>query len=164
MGDTQAAAEAETHEVDGHAIPLDLIALQRDFYAGVVALLNEEIGPRLIGRDAGEPSVIADDLYNGVRAHYARAGGHVFPEMSRRGLSVAAISAVDVALWDILGKALGVPVWRLLGGRRAASMPAYGSGGWADAEHIGAPRVHARADRPGLGITVREDFALRHAM
>jgi L-alanine-DL-glutamate epimerase-like enolase superfamily enzyme len=33
--------------------------------------------------------------------------GHAMPELSRRGLSVAAISAVDIALWDILGKSLG---------------------------------------------------------
>ena len=59
------------------------------------------------------------------------------PELSRRGLTVAAISGIDIALWDILGKSLGVPVWRLLGGRRPTSMPAYASGGWADADTIG---------------------------
>ena len=59
------------------------------------------------------------------------------PDLSRRGLTIAAISAIDIALWDILGKSLGVPVWRLLGGRKAERMPAYASGGWADAETIG---------------------------
>ena len=59
------------------------------------------------------------------------------PELSRRGLSVAAISAVDIALWDILGKSLGVPVWRLLGGKKSDRLPAYASGGWADAAAIG---------------------------
>ena len=46
-------------------------------------------------------------------------------------------SGVDCALWDILGKSLGQPVWRLLGGRRAEKLPAYASGGWAGPDKIG---------------------------
>jgi L-alanine-DL-glutamate epimerase-like enolase superfamily enzyme len=57
--------------------------------------------------------------------------------LGRRGITVSAISGVDCALWDILGKSLGVPVWRLLGGRRAGKMPAYASGGWAGPDRIG---------------------------
>jgi L-alanine-DL-glutamate epimerase-like enolase superfamily enzyme len=106
-------------------------------YRALVALINDEIGPRLIGRDPRDAGPIWDDLYSGVRAHYARSRGHAFPEISRRGLSVAAISGIDIALWDLLGKSLGVPVWRLLGGRKAERMPAYASGGWADAANIG---------------------------
>jgi L-alanine-DL-glutamate epimerase-like enolase superfamily enzyme len=52
-------------------------------------------------------------------------------------MTVAAISAVDIALWDILGKSLGQPVWRLLGGRKADRLPAYASGGWAERRQIG---------------------------
>lgn len=106
-------------------------------YAGLVHLLNQEVAPRLIGRDPGDISAIWDMLYNGVRHETAAKAGHAMPELSRRGLSVAAISAVDIALWDILGKSLGVPVWKLLGGRKADRLPAYASGGWADAGKIG---------------------------
>ena len=77
------------------------------------------------------------ELYNGTRDHYALARGHVFPAMGRRGVSISALSGIDIALWDLLGKSLGVPVWRLLGGRRSATMPAYASGGWAGADKIG---------------------------
>ena len=42
-----------------------------------------------------------------------------------------------MALWDLLGKHLNAPVWRLLGGRKSQRMAAYASGGWADAENIG---------------------------
>ena len=106
-------------------------------YGALVHMLNHEIGPELIGRDAADISTIWEMLYNGVRHQTAAAGGHAMPNIARRGMTVAAISAVDIALWDILGKSLGVPVWKLLGGRKAEKMPAYASGGWANAEQIG---------------------------
>ena len=106
-------------------------------YAGLVHLLNHEVAPRLIGRDPADITAIWEMLYNGVRHESAAKAGHAMPELSRRGLSVAAISAVDIALWDILGTSRGVPVWVLLGGRTAARLPAYASGGWAGADRIG---------------------------
>jgi L-alanine-DL-glutamate epimerase-like enolase superfamily enzyme len=57
--------------------------------------------------------------------------------MSRRGASISAVSGIDIALWDILGKSLDTPVWQLLGGRKSERMPAYASGGWASADKIG---------------------------
>jgi L-alanine-DL-glutamate epimerase-like enolase superfamily enzyme len=107
-------------------------------YGTLVHMLNYEVGPRLVGRDATDISAIWEMLYNGVRHETAARSGHAMPELSRRGLSIAAISAVDIALWDILGKSLGVPVWKLLGGRKADRLPAYASGGWESAEKIGA--------------------------
>lgn len=106
-------------------------------YGALVHMLNHEIGPQLVGRHAGDIGVIWEMLYNGVRHETAAASGHAMPQLARRGLSVAAISAVDIALWDILGKSLNQPVWRLLGGRKLDRMPAYASGGWADAGAIG---------------------------
>jgi L-alanine-DL-glutamate epimerase-like enolase superfamily enzyme len=107
-------------------------------YHGVCSLINQEFAPLLLGRDARQITAIWEQLYNGTRAHYALTRGHVFPAMSRRGVSISALSGIDIALWDLLGKSLGVPVWQLLGGRRAERMPAYASGGWADAAGIGA--------------------------
>lgn len=107
-------------------------------YAALVHLLNHEFGPRLIGRDASQITAIWEDLYNGSRARASAARGHPLPELARRGLTIAAISAIDIALWDIRGKALDQPVWALLGGRSAEQLPAYASGGWADANGIGA--------------------------
>jgi L-alanine-DL-glutamate epimerase-like enolase superfamily enzyme len=106
-------------------------------YAGIVKLINTEMAPRLIGRDPRDIGVIWESLYSGVRYHHVVARGHVMPELSRRGLTVAAISGIDIALWDILGKSLGIPVWRLLGGKKADKLPAYASGGWAPADKIG---------------------------
>ena len=106
--------------------------------AGLAAIINQDFAPLLLGQDPREISRLWDTLYNMPRQGFALAEGHVFPALGRRGLSISAIAGVDIALWDILGKSLGAPVWRLLGGRRAARMPAYASGGWADAANIGA--------------------------
>jgi L-rhamnonate dehydratase len=46
----------------------------------------------------------------------------------RKGLAIMALSAVDIALWDLVGKALGQPVWRLLGGKVRDPIPAYSTG------------------------------------
>ena len=59
-----------------------------------------------------------------------------FPVLGRRGHLISAISGIDMALWDILGKSLDAPVWRLLGGRRKDRYPAYASGGWAPVDKI----------------------------
>jgi L-alanine-DL-glutamate epimerase-like enolase superfamily enzyme len=45
----------------------------------------------------------------------------------RKGIGMVAISAVDIALWDLLGKALKQPVFRLLGGKTKAKIPVYAS-------------------------------------
>ena len=46
----------------------------------------------------------------------------------RKGVTVNAISGVDVALWDLAGKVFNVPVWRLLGGRIHERIPCYCTG------------------------------------
>ena len=103
----------------------------------VTRAINEKYGPALAGQDPRDIVLINEQMYNGVRAHYALAHGRVFPALGRRGVSVCAMGGIDLALWDILGKSLNAPVWRLLGGRKAPSMPAYASGGWADEKGIG---------------------------
>src|SRR2546425_6613474 len=45
----------------------------------------------------------------------------------RKGIGMVAISAVDIAIWDILGKATNQPVFRLLGGRTKRKIPVYAS-------------------------------------
>lgn len=104
---------------------------------GLAAIINRDFAPLLVGQDPRDVSRLWDVLYNTPREGYALDRGHVLPQLGRRGLSISAIAGVDLALWDILGKSLGAPVWRLLGGRRAARMPAYASGGWADEARIG---------------------------
>jgi L-alanine-DL-glutamate epimerase-like enolase superfamily enzyme len=106
-------------------------------YAALIYLLNNEIAPRLIGLDARDINNIWSRLYNGPRHVHALARGHGMPQLGRRGLNIAGMSGIDIALWDILAKSLDVPLWRLLGGRRTARLPVYASGGWAGIDDIG---------------------------
>jgi D-galactarolactone cycloisomerase len=106
--------------------------------AALVSCITEEIGPQLVGQDARRITRLWEEMYNGTRAHYALTRGRTFPTLGRRGLNVAAMSGVDMALWDLLGKSLGAPVVDLWGGACRADMPLYASGGWADTAGIGA--------------------------
>jgi L-alanine-DL-glutamate epimerase-like enolase superfamily enzyme len=118
--------------------------------AGLAAIIEHDFAPLLIGQDPRDISRLWDVMYNTPREGYAVVRGHALPQLGRRGLSISAIAGVDIALWDILGKSLGVPVWRLLGGRRAERMPAYASGGWADAGAIGA-QLGSYVEKGGFG-------------
>ena len=106
--------------------------------ATLVSCITEELGPQLVGQDARHVSRLWEEMYSGTRGHYALSRGRTFPALGRRGLNVAAMSGVDMALWDLLGKSLGAPVVDLWGGACRADMPVYASGGWADTAGIGA--------------------------
>jgi L-alanine-DL-glutamate epimerase-like enolase superfamily enzyme len=69
----------------------------------------------LLGRDPRDPRALWRDLYVGT----AMTG--------RRGALVNAIGAIDIALWDLCGKAAGVPTWQLLGERRSEALRPYAS-------------------------------------
>ena len=66
--------------------------------------------------------------------------------IGRKGLVLEAISAIDIALWDILGKATGQPVYNLLGGRTRERIRAYVSQSYAKAD-LEAVRAEAAAYR-----------------
>src|ERR1700685_3762574 len=70
----------------------------------VASYLSDHVIPCLIGRDPFQTEDIWQYLYRGA---YWRRGP----------VTMTAIAAVDVALWDIKGKALNTPVYNLLGGR-----------------------------------------------
>ncbi|MEM8527658.1 MAG: mandelate racemase/muconate lactonizing enzyme family protein [Bacteroidota bacterium] len=105
--------------------------------ASIVSCVENELAPILVGQDARKINELWERMYNGSRDHYAIKRGRVFPILGNRGLTISAISGVDMALWDLLGKSLEVPVVQLLGGAIRPKMEAYASGGWADADGIG---------------------------
>jgi L-alanine-DL-glutamate epimerase-like enolase superfamily enzyme len=106
-------------------------------YAALVTLIHAELAPLLVGRDPRDVTALWEAIYNGTRAHYVPAHGRTFPVVGRRGITISALSGIDIALWDLLGKAVGQPVWRLLGGRLRERIPAYASGGWAPVGGVG---------------------------
>ncbi len=68
---------------------------------------------------------------------------HIWTSLHRRvtwtggAVTMSAISAIDLALWDIKGKALGVPVYELIGGKVRDSVPLYANG-WFSGERLSA--------------------------
>ena len=70
----------------------------------LTAVIEEELGPLLVGEDPRDIARLWEVMYNGSRAGHALSRGHVFPVLGRRGLTVCGVSGIDMALWDILGR------------------------------------------------------------
>jgi L-alanine-DL-glutamate epimerase-like enolase superfamily enzyme len=83
--------------------------------SAVVAAVNDMIAPIAVGHDAADIAGLH---------HLMQKKLHIF---GRFGVQAYAISGLDIALWDIAGKAAGEPVHRLLGGARRLSVPCYAS-------------------------------------
>jgi L-alanine-DL-glutamate epimerase-like enolase superfamily enzyme len=84
----------------------------------VAAAVNEVAAPNLVGLDALAHEAVWDRAY------------WLLSPRGQTGYATHAISAIDLALWDIKGKTLGQPVWRLLGGARPR-VPVYVTFGFA---------------------------------
>ena len=84
--------------------------------ASVVDLIERDFGPHVVGASPLESARTWSRLFETTQVS------------TKGGAAFAALSAVDIALWDLAGKALGVPLWRLLGGH-SDRVPAYASAG-----------------------------------
>jgi mannonate dehydratase len=114
----------------------------------VASYLRDHVCPLLIGRD---PQQIEDTWQYLYRGGYWRRGP----------VTMAAIAAVDVALWDIKAKLAGMPVYQLLGGASRNGLLAYGHASGTDVpgliesieEHLalGYRAVRVQTGVPGLG-------------
>lgn len=98
-----------------------ITGLGEAFYFGGPAsiaaeVIDKALGPLIIGKDPMDTHVIWDFLYNWTR------------DQGMKGLPIAALSAVDIALWDIKGKALEIPVFKLLGGAYRKKALVYATG------------------------------------
>jgi galactonate dehydratase len=81
------------------------------------ATIDTLLGPMIIGKDALAPEHLWDLMYTAMRVR-----GHT------GGFYLDAIAGIDIAIWDLCGKALGQPVYRLLGGPCRCAVPYYVSG------------------------------------
>jgi L-alanine-DL-glutamate epimerase-like enolase superfamily enzyme len=90
--------------------------------SSIVALLNDHLVPRLIGRDPQQYEAIWRDLF--FHTHATAVGA----------ITSLALAAIDTALWDRNARAAGLPLWRLAGGAQAR-VPVYTTeGGWLHIE------------------------------
>jgi D-galactarolactone cycloisomerase len=80
-------------------------------------LVEEQLGPMLIGQDPTEIEKHWNTMYWRTIAH------------GRRSMTMGAMSGIDIALWDLLGKAAHMPVCKLLG-QHLDRVPSYASGGF----------------------------------
>ncbi|MBX3029626.1 MAG: L-rhamnonate dehydratase [Chloroflexi bacterium] len=84
-----------------------------------VAVVEQHLAPQVVGRSAFDVELLWDRMFRST------------VNIGRKGLVIEAISAVDIALWDIKGKLVGRPVYDLLGGRVRSRIRAYVSQSYA---------------------------------
>lgn len=116
----------------------------------VASYLSDHVVPCLIGRDPAQTEDIWQYLYRGA---YWRRGP----------VTMTAIAAVDMALWDIKGKVLNTPVYNLLGGKSRTGVLVYGHANGRDIEETvdevgkykenGYLAIRAQSGIPGLAST-----------
>jgi D-arabinonate dehydratase/D-galactarolactone cycloisomerase len=91
-------------------------------FAVTSTVIEREIAPLLLGEDPCRPEYLWEKVFQSTYYH------------GRKGILLACLSGVDVALWDILGQAAGLPLWRLLGGF-GRPVAAYASAGYYRRDH-----------------------------
>lgn len=80
------------------------------------AYIESQYGPRIIGRDPFDVEVIWEDLYNRIK------------DYGNKGMAISALSGIDIALWDIIGKIVNKPIHKLIGGAYRTEVQSYATG------------------------------------
>ncbi|WEX09109.1 mandelate racemase/muconate lactonizing enzyme family protein [Chelativorans sp. AA-79] len=113
-----------------------------------LGIVDRDLAPELIGEDFHDNAVLYDRLL------------HKCVKLGPEGAVTGALAAIDIALWDLKGKALGLPVYKLLGGAWRTRIPFYSSiGGNARRtvdETLRVVEARLRAENPAA-IKIRWD-------
>jgi L-alanine-DL-glutamate epimerase-like enolase superfamily enzyme len=109
--------------------------------APVAAIVERNLSPLLLGQDPLMTEAMWDRLYY---RNLTIAG---------RGIFMRALSAVDIALWDIKGQAAGLPIWQLLGGARDR-IPLSVAGGYVGEDTTKDDLAREVADYVGRGFSI----------
>ena len=116
----------------------------------IEVIVAKTLKPLLMGMD---PTAI-DDIWD--KAYFR--GGH--KEFGTRGIGVVALSGIDIALWDILGKARGVPLYQLLGGKCRDKVPVYATALYPEEPSKVAKRARGFAEQGFHGVKIKVGFDL----
>lgn len=126
------------------------------------AIIDNAYAPKIIGADPFDNDVIYETLYNMSRSY------------GQSGSAIIALSAIDIALWDIKGKALNMPIYKLLGGAYRHEVEPYASGPCRTHEEV-YPETAVKLAKTYIeqgykamkfktGFGVKDDVALIHAV
>ena len=131
------------------------------------AFIDTQFAPRILGRDAFDVEVIWEDLYNRIK------------DYGTTGMAISALSGIDIALWDIIGKVTGKPIHKLIGGAHRTEVTAYATGLYfidmdrlveeavEEAQQFAAEGFQAIKMKIGLGdprLDIRRVAAVREAI
>lgn len=116
----------------------------------IEAIVAKVLKPMLFGMDPTDIDAVWDKAYF--------RGGH--KEFGTRGIGVVALSGIDIALWDILGKVRGVPVYQLLGGKVREKVPVYATALYPEAPERVAARARVFAEQGFHGVKIKVGFDL----
>jgi D-galactarolactone cycloisomerase len=125
------------------------------------AIVEHFLKPALVGMDPFDVEVLWEEMYSRTRA------------VGQQGIIINAMSGVDIALWDIIGKALQKPIHKLIGGAFRTSVQAYATGfyrsrGYGLPDAIAEARRHIGNGFKGFklktGFGVQEDIDYIHGV
>lgn len=119
-------------------------------YGGLASLtiIANHIAPDLIGKDPFDHAVLLDTAW------------HKCVKLGPEGAATAALAALDIAFWDLKGKALGLPVYKLLGGAWRTQMTSYASIGgnaWRTVDEVVATVERRVTKEKPAAVKIRWD-------
>ncbi len=112
-----------------------------------LGIIVHDIAPRLIGKDPLDHAVLLDTLL------------HELVKLGPEGALTGALAALDIAMWDLKGKLLGQPIYKLIGGAWRTALPFYASiGGNGDRRIDDVLRVvEQRMEHKPCAVKIRFD-------